>query len=128
MSGGAVLRLLSGIGSGTERYPEKVARRLRTINIGSRIAAAFHAFFAVVSLFYFARFWWLVIAHTVATLLFACVPLLHRLGPQAGGVATLVLFYLEIIAYVYLVGTGAGIQFTFCSAWRSPWPISASST
>ena len=90
-----------------------MARRLRTVNIGTRIAAAFHAFFAAVSIAYFTRFWWLVIAHTVAMLLFAGVPLLHRLGPQAGAVATLVLFYLEIIAYACLVGTGAGIQFYF---------------
>jgi adenylate cyclase len=107
------MRLLTDIRFGTECYPEKVARRLRTVNIGSRIAAAFHAFFAAVCMIYFARFWWLVIAHTVAMLLFAGVPLLHRLGPQAGGVATLVLFYLEIITYVCLVGTGAGIQFYF---------------
>jgi hypothetical protein len=32
------------------------------------------------------------------------------LGPQAGGAATLVLFYLDIIAFICLIGTGAGIQ------------------
>ena len=49
----------------------------------------------------------------VAMLLFAGVPLLHRLGPQVGPVATLVLFYLEAIAYTCLAGTGAGVQFYF---------------
>ena len=38
------MRLLSDIRFGTERYPEKVARRLRTVNIGTRLATAFHAF------------------------------------------------------------------------------------
>ena len=53
MSGGAVMRVLTDIRFGTERYPEKVSRRLRTINFGSRIAAAFHAFFPVVMLVLF---------------------------------------------------------------------------
>ena len=113
MGGGAALRLLSDIRFGTERYPEKVARRLRTVNFGTRIAAAFHGFFVVVSLFYVAQFWWLLLAHIVAMLFFAGVPLLHRLNSQAGAVATLVLFYLEIITYICLIGTGAGIQFYF---------------
>jgi adenylate cyclase len=107
------MRLLLDIRFGTERYPEKVARRLRTVNIGTRLAVAFHGFFAAVSLVYFTQFWRYALAHTVAMLLFACVPLLHRLGPQAGPVATLVLFYLEAIAYTCLIGTGAGIQLYF---------------
>lgn len=37
------MRLLLDIRFGTERYPEKVARRLRTVNIGTRLATAFHA-------------------------------------------------------------------------------------
>jgi adenylate cyclase len=110
------MRLLLDIRFGTERYPEKVARRLRTVNIGTRIAAAGHAFFAAVFFAYFTRFWWLALANTVAMLLFAGVPLLHRLGPRAGAVATLVLFHSEILAYICLIGTGAGIQFYFLLA------------
>ncbi|MFY9955434.1 adenylate/guanylate cyclase domain-containing protein [Bradyrhizobium sp.] len=107
------MRLLLDIRFGTERYPEKVARRLRTVNIGTRLATAFHAFFAVLSFAYFTQFWLFALAHMVAMLLFAGVPLLHRLGPQVGPVATLVLFYLEAIAYTCLAGTGAGVQFYF---------------
>jgi adenylate cyclase len=113
MSGGAVMRLLSDIRFGTERYPEKVARRLRTVNFGTRIAAAGHALFFAVTLVYFPRLWWLVFVHTVMTLLFAGVPLLHRLGPRAGGVTTLVVFTSELLVFTYLIGTGAGIQFHF---------------
>jgi hypothetical protein len=40
------MRLLPDIRYGTERYPEKVARRLRTHNIGTWIAAASCACFA----------------------------------------------------------------------------------
>jgi adenylate cyclase len=113
MSGGAVMRLLSDVRFGTERYPDKLARRLRTVNFGTRIAAAGHALFFVVTLAYFARLWWLVLVHTVMMLLFAGVPLLHRLGPLAGGVVTLVLFSSELLVFTYLIGTGAGIQFHF---------------
>jgi adenylate cyclase len=107
------MRLLLDMRFGTERYPDKVARRLRTVNFGTRIAAAGSAFFAVVSIAYFTQLWWLALAHTVMMVFFAGVPLLHRLGPQAGAVATLVLFSLEILAFICLVGTGAGIQFHF---------------
>jgi adenylate cyclase len=36
------MRLLPNIRLGAERYPEKVARRLRTLNIGTWIAGATH--------------------------------------------------------------------------------------
>lgn len=110
------MRLLTNIRFGTERYPEKVARRLRTVNIGTRLAAAGHAFFAAVAFAYVSRFWWLALALTAATLFYAAVPLLHRLGPRAGAAATIVLFYLEVIAFTCLVGTGAGIPFYFLLA------------
>ena len=109
----AVMRLLTDIGFGTERYPDKVARRLRTVNFGTRIAASGHALFFVVTLADFVRLWWLLLVHTVMMLLFAGVPLLHRFGPQAGGVVTLVLFTSELLVFTYLIGTGAGIQFDF---------------
>src|ERR1700752_3767934 len=84
MSGAALIRLLFDLRYGTEGSPDKIARRLRTVNIGTRFAAASHAFFAVVTLVDVTRFWWLVLWHIVAILLFAGVPLLHRRGPWAG--------------------------------------------
>ena len=105
------MRLLPNIRFGTERYPEKVARRLRTPNIGTWIAAATHGFYAVVLFFDFARFWWLALANTVAMVLYAGAPLLHRLGPLAAPVALTVLFYVDMLVYVCLLGTGIGAQF-----------------
>ena len=116
MSGAAMMRLLLDIRYGTEGYPDKIARRLRTVNIGTRFAAAGHAFFAVATLVDVTRLWWLVLWHIVAMLLFAGVPLLHRLGPWAGGLATLVLFNSEILVYTCLIGTAAGIQYHFLLA------------
>ena len=107
------MRRRTDIHFGTENYPKKVARRLRTVNFGTRIAAGAHAFVVAVSLAYLPRLWWLALWNLVAMLLFASVPLLHRLGPRAGAGATLVLFYSEVLAFTCLVSTGAGIQFYF---------------
>lgn len=106
-------RFIWDIRYGTTSYPDKVARRLRTVNIGTRIAAIGHAFFAVVSIAYVAQLWWLTLAHTIGTLLFASVPLLHQRGPLAGGLVTLVVFGSEVLAYTWLIGIGAGVQYYF---------------
>ena len=113
MGGSAVMRMLWDIRFGTESYPDKIARRLRTVNFGTRIAAIGHALFSIVTLADFAQLWWAVLVHMVMMLLFAGVPLLHRFGPQTGGVVTLVLFTSELLVFTYLTGTGAGVQFHF---------------
>jgi adenylate cyclase len=107
------MRLLPNIRFGTERYPEKVARRLRGLNIATWIASATHAFYAVVLFLDFTRFWWLAIGNTVAMLVYAGVPLLHRVGRLAGPVATIILLYADLLAYICLLGTGIGIQFYY---------------
>ena len=105
------MRLLPNIRFGTERYPEKVARRLRVVNIAAWIAAATHALYAAVLLVDLGRFWWLIIANMVAALLYASAPLLHRIGPLAGPGAFTVLFYADMAFYVCLLGTDIGVQF-----------------
>jgi adenylate cyclase len=107
------MRLLPNIRFGTERYPEAVARGLRALNIGTWIAAATHALYAVVLLFDFTRFWWLAMANTIATLLYAGIPLLHRVGRLAAPVVITVLFYVNMLLYTSLLGTGSGVQFYF---------------
>ncbi len=98
---------------GTERYPEKVARRLRGINIATRIAATTHAFYAAAFLPDLTRSWGLATGNAAAMLLYAGIPLLHRFGRLAAPVAVTVIFYADISAYVWLLGTGLGIQFYF---------------
>jgi len=105
------VRLLPNIHFGTERYPDKVARRLRALNLATWLAVAAHGFYAVVLLADLARFWWLAIANIVAMLLYAGIPLLHRRSPLAGPAAITILFYADMAAYVCLLGTGIGIQF-----------------
>jgi adenylate cyclase len=105
--------LLPNIRVGTERYPENVARRLRTLNIATWIGSATHGFYALVLLIDFTRFWWLAAANAVAMLLYAGVPLLHRFGALAAPVAAIVLFDAILLVYIFLLGTGLGIQFYY---------------
>ena len=107
----AAMRVLPNIRFGTERYPDKVARRLRTLNIGTWIAAATAGFNALVIFFSFSDLWWLALANTVAMLLYAGAPLLHRLGPLAAPLTVIIMFYVEMLLALCLFGTGIGVQF-----------------
>ena len=108
------MRLLSGIRFGTERYPEKVARRLRSVNIATWIAAATHASYALMLfLFDSMPLWRLGVANVVLALLYAGIPLLHRLGRLVGPIASVTLLYTDLFVYVSLIGTGIGIQFYY---------------
>jgi adenylate cyclase len=105
------MRLLPNIRFGTERYPDKVARRLRTLNIAIMSAAATHVSYAGVLLFDPARYWWLVIWNLGAAVLYAGIPLLHRAHRFAAPGAATVLLYVDMAAFAFLLGTGLGIQF-----------------
>src|ERR1700749_4805203 len=96
---------------GTERYPEKVARRLRTVNFGTWTAAAGHGLYAVLTFLDFAQLWWVFITHIVLLLLFAGAPLLHRFNSLAAPVAVLCLFYADMLVLGSIFGTGTGVGF-----------------
>lgn len=104
------MRLLPSIRFGTERYPDKVARRLRTLNIATWSAAATHASYAGVLSFDLARYWWLVAANLAGMLLYAVIPLLHRVDRFAAPAAVSVLFYADTVAFVFMLGTGVGVH------------------
>jgi adenylate cyclase len=96
---------------GTERYPEKVARRLRTVNFGTWTAAAAHGLYAVLTFLDFVQLWWVFIVHIVLVLLFASAPLLHRVNSLAAPVAVLCLFYADMLVLGSIFGTGTGVGF-----------------
>jgi adenylate cyclase len=104
------MRLLPNIGVGTGRYPEKVARRLRTLNIATWSAAATHVFYAGVLVVTVPRLWWLAVANIVAASLYTGIPLLHRFGRLAAPVALIVLFNGTVFVFIWLIGTDAGVQ------------------
>ncbi len=104
------MRLLPNIRFGTERYPDKVARRLRTLNIAVWAAAATHAAYAAMLSFEAARYWWLIVLNVGSALLYSGIPLLHRVHRIAAPAAASVLFYANMVVFVFLLGTGVGIQ------------------
>jgi len=93
------VRLLPSIRFGTERYPEKVARRLRVLNIATWSMTAPHAFWALV-LFFDSTTRWHSIPNVVFALLFAGVPLLHRLSPLAGPVPGIFILYVDLFVLI----------------------------
>jgi adenylate cyclase len=106
------VRLLPSIRFGTERYPEKVARRLRSLNIATWSISAANAFYALVVVFD-SRLRWFAVPNVVFALLFAGVPLLHRLSPLAGPVAGISILYVNLFAIIYTIGTGINLQFAY---------------
>jgi adenylate cyclase len=84
------MRFVPNIRYGTERYPEKVARRLRATNIGAWIGAATLGLFAVLRFVQGFAHWKLAALVGVA---FGLTPLLHRFGPLAAPLALTAIVY-----------------------------------
>lgn len=95
---------------GTERYPEKIARRLRVVNIASWLVASGEAMFAIKNPTDPDKFTILIAICT------ALVPLLHRFGPIAAPVALILLVYVQAARIVLTVGTGDGVSLGFLLA------------
>jgi len=112
------VRLLSRIiGFGTEGYPEKVARRLRIVNIVCLLAFALIAFRAVQRLLDPdpALFRHGLIAAGVATC-FATIPLLHRLNSAAALLAVIILVYVDAFRVSWEAGTGGAYWLAYFAA------------
>ena len=111
------MRLRPNIAFGTERYPEKVARRLRAVNITAWIAAPVAAAFALFqALEDFERLKVLVAINALAALVWGAVPLLHRLGPLAGTLGLAGSVYVSNFALASALGTGSGIHLYYIAA------------
>jgi adenylate cyclase len=105
------LRLLPNIRYGTERYPEKVARRLRALNIATWIGAGVTAAYAAVQLIDPTPGVWKVgIANALIALTLAAIPLLHRFGSMAAPLAFIISTYVATFIICFLLGTGTGMQ------------------
>ncbi len=106
------MRLLPNIRYGTERYPEKVARRLRALNIATWIASAVASGFAVVQfLDPTAGLWKVAAINALAAVVCATIPLLHRLGPSAAIVCFHIFLYAYVSVVLVFLGSGTGMQF-----------------
>jgi len=111
------LRLIPNIRYGTERYPEKVARRLRALNIAAWLAATVPAFFALVR-FLDPRpgMWKIATVNALAALGYASIPLLHRFGPQAAPIAFVIFAYAFIFWVSSVFGTDGGRNLYYFTA------------
>jgi adenylate cyclase len=109
-----LFRLLPNIRYGTERYPEKVARRLRAFNMTVWLSAGLLVFFTVVRLFDPVPGRWSVAAVTaVFAAIYAVIPLLHRFGPWVGINVFVVVFFAYSLRVSHLVGTAGGSNFYY---------------
>jgi adenylate cyclase len=102
------LRLVPNIRYGTERYPEKVARRLRAVNITTWSGAAIIVIFGVERLFDpMPVAWRVAFINWVTAPVLVAVPLLHRFSPIAAPLFLVLLAYAVIFALNSMLGTGA---------------------
>jgi adenylate cyclase len=104
------LRYFPNLGYGTERYPEKVARRLRAVNIATWLFATSGALFVI------KRPWDPDLITLTIGICAALLPLLHRFGPLAAPLALLALYYVQASRIILDVGTGDGIYTGFVTA------------
>ncbi len=111
------MRLIPNIRYGTDRYSEKIARRLRAVNITTWCVAFITAFFAAVRFLDPAPGRWKIAAINLAgSLVFASVPLLHRFGPLAAPLAFVAIAYGFIFWICSVVGTGGGVYLYYLTA------------
>ena len=115
------MRFLPDIRYGTENYPEKVARRLRALNLAIWTAAAIAAFsFAEVVVREFLNpkpgLWKVGVVLALAALIWASIPLLHRFGPLWGVLTATLTMQAYFFSLTWLVGTGSGLQMLYLMA------------
>jgi adenylate cyclase len=115
------MRLLQVLSFGTERYPEKVARRLRLLNLACWSTAPFWLGFSAA--------WWgfaavsssdaklrtFLIVSVAAGIIIPGIPLLHRVGPRAAGIAFIAVSYLATFTVCLLGGTDTGMNIHYLS-------------
>jgi signal transduction histidine kinase/CheY-like chemotaxis protein len=115
------VRFLPDIRYGTENYPEKVARRLRALNLAIWTAAAIAAFsFADVMVREFLNprpgLWKVGVVLALAALIWASIPLLHRFGPLWGALTATLTMQAYFFSLTWLEGTGSGMQMLYLMA------------
>lgn len=111
------MRVWPNIAFGTERYPEKIARRLRAVNITVLIAAPVAAAFALFQALDDIKTLWVLVAINGAdALVWAAVPFLHRFGPLPGPLLLAGSVYISSFALAAALGTGSGIHLYYIAA------------
>jgi signal transduction histidine kinase len=109
------MRFLPDISYGTEQYPERVARRLRTTTLLAWIGAAIYAAYSAT--YSIAQFvdpapglWKAAVAAGVSALVMAPIPLLHRFSPLAAPIGIILVGYATLFYVCMIHGTASGMQ------------------
>lgn len=111
------MRYLPKVDYGTNRFPPKVARRLRILNLATWMAAVLMGAFAVGEFLAGAEGASAVVtAYVAAAVLLALIPTLHRFGPLVGPLAFAVVGYAIIFTICSMVGTGTGMPMQYLVA------------
>jgi adenylate cyclase len=115
------LRFLPDIRYGTENYPEKVARRLRVLNLTTWTAAAIAVYSvatAIVLEFLDPQpgLWKTGAVNVLAALIYASIPLLHRFGTLWSALTLALTVQVYFFSLTWLFGTGGGVQMSYLVA------------
>jgi adenylate cyclase len=106
------MRLLQAFSFGTERYPEKVARRLRLFNLACWSTATVPLTFAM--LYYpNIKLQTVVTIDAVTGIVLLALPLLHRFGPYIAAIAFIAISYSVLFVICLLIGTASGMQLAY---------------
>jgi adenylate cyclase len=105
------LRLIPNIRFGTERYPERVARRLRAFNLAVWLAALVPGTMTFVRLL--SGKWQIAAVDASIALAYASTPFLHRFGALAAPLVFAGISFAVIFWVTSLVGTGGGERFGY---------------
>ena len=108
------MRLIPNIRYGTKGYPEKVARRLRAVNITAWAGAAVIVVSMIARSFDpMPKTWELSVINRVTAVILIAVPLLHRFSPLAAPLVLVLVAYAFIFVVGSMLGMGAGTYLYF---------------
>src|SRR5215213_3506630 len=110
-----VMRLLPNIDYGTELYSEKIARRLRVLNLTAWCSAAVALAFAISQAFD-RTLWTAAAVSGRIAIIFASLPLLHRFGSLAAPLTFAITSFATFFSICSILGTDSGIQMNYLSA------------
>lgn len=96
-----------------QHYANRVARRLRLLNINAAMAVIVSGSYGVLGVLAGAGLSRAQVINAVTAVIFATVPLLHRFGELVAPLTFICAAYVSIFAIGWTVGTASGLQFFF---------------
>ncbi|OBJ59700.1 adenylate/guanylate cyclase domain-containing protein, partial [Mycobacterium sp. 1423905.2] len=94
-----------------QHYADSAARRARVLNVTAAMAVVVCACFTVLGVWPGPLVWHIQAINTIAAVIFAMVPLLHRFGELVAPLTFTFSAYVVIFLICWNIGTGSGVQF-----------------